>query len=356
MNKFCLISIILLISASSAVGVGEHLNAAYKGYVTIDGKPSSNASISVFNSACKLPPQELKLDNGSYTMRIRWYGPDSPDGVYDGETITFQVNGINAKTWTVTEADTNPTQINLEILSSSALTPCSSTSVRSPSASGGSSSGGGGGAVSSEPVENIVKTENKEEILSKDVPKTFSFTTPELPVSQVTITSNINAGLINVKLELLKNRSTLAKDDAPGTVYKYVSIWVGTSGFAVPDNIKDAVIKFKLPSSWITSNGFKDADIVMQRWNGTHWVKLVTEKKSSEGNYTLYETKTNAFSPFVISGIKETTAAVTSPGQTAVATQTQGSNATSGAKDAPGFGIALAIAGTLAVVLRRRHN
>ncbi|MDL5502113.1 MAG: PGF-pre-PGF domain-containing protein, partial [Candidatus Methanoperedens sp.] len=97
---------------------------------------------------------------------------------------------------------------------------------------------------------------------------------------------------------------TLVKDDAPGEVYKYVNIWVGTSGFAVPENIKEAVIKFKLENSWITSKGFKESDIAMLRWDGTQWTSLATEKKNSDGNFTYYEAKTNAFSPFAISGVK----------------------------------------------------
>ena len=166
-------------------------------------------------------------------------------------------------------------------------------------------------AAEAEPVfcrtfENILKKETREEALSKNVPRSFSFTTPELPVSEVAITSNINAGLINVQVELLKSRSTLVKDDAPGDVYKYVNIWVGTSGFAVPKNIKEAVIKFKLENSWLTSKGFKESDIAMLRWDGTQWISLATEKKNSDEKFTYYEAKTNAFSPFAISGVKGT--------------------------------------------------
>jgi len=54
----------------------------------------------------------------------------------------------------------------------------------------GSGSGGGGGStVSAEPFENIVKKESREEMLSKDAPRTYSFSSPELPVSQIVITA-----------------------------------------------------------------------------------------------------------------------------------------------------------------------
>jgi len=227
------------------------------------------------------------------------------------------------------------------------------TTGSSTPSSGGGSSGGGGGVVSAEPYENIMKKESKDGILAKDISKTFSFTTPELPVSQIAITSNVNTEIISVQVELLKNRSTQVKDDAPGNVYDYLNIWVGTSGFAVPRNIKEAVIKFKLESSRISSKGFTDADITMLKWDGTQWVSLVTEKINTDNKYTYYDAKTNAFSPFAISAVKGEAVPTAAPEATAVSTEKTTPAATKGA---PGFGIVLAIAGLIAVVLRKRSN
>jgi hypothetical protein len=49
-------------------------------------------------------------------------------------------------------------------------------------------SGGGGGVASGEPFENIAKREVQEEYLRIGVPATYTFTTPELPVYEVSIT------------------------------------------------------------------------------------------------------------------------------------------------------------------------
>jgi len=354
MNKFCLISIIFLISAASAAGAGEPYPAVYKGYVTIDGIPATTASVMVYDSSCNKPPQEFLFDNGSYTMQVAWYDSTTPGGVSAGEAITFQVNGINAITLSVTEADTtSPRSVNLDI-KSSVPTPCVIKDDKINGGGGGVSSGGGGGVISAEPFENIMKKESKDGILAKDVSKTFSFTILELPVSQIAIISNINTETISVQVELLKNRSTLVKEDAPGNVYEYLNIWVGTSGFAVPKNIKEAVVKFKLESSRITSKGFTDADITLLKWDGTQWVSLVTEKTNSDDKYTYYEAKTNAFSPFAISGVKGTTVSTAAPEVAEVTTEKPETPAPT--KKAPGFGFVIAIAGLMAVVLRKRSN
>lgn len=120
----------------------------------------------------------------------------------------------------------------------------------------------------------------------------------------IVITGNTNGGLITAQVELLKNTSTLVKEAPPGTVYKNVNIWVGSSGFATPRNIKEAVIKFKVGNSWITSGGFKDSEIVMLRWDGTQWVRLETRPGNKDDNFTYYEAKTYSFSPFAITGLK----------------------------------------------------
>lgn len=350
MKKFCLVIIFLIISAASAAAAGEHYPAVYKGVVTIDGLTATSATVSVYDSACNKPPQEFLFDKGSYTLQVAWYDPATPNGVSAGETITFQVNDINARTWTVTEADTVSQTVNLDI-KTSAPTPCA---INDKNINGGSG-GGSGSTVSAETFENILKKESREELLSKDDPRTYSFGTPELPVSQIVIISNINAGLTNVKVELLKNRSALASVDAPGNVYKYLNIWVGSSGFANPRNIKEGVVKFKLLNSWITSNGFADSDIKMLKWNGAQWITLATGKKNSDEKFTYYEANTTSFSPFAISGVKGTQAPAVSPEATAVTIGIPETPAPAPTKKSPGLGIVLAIAGLIAVYLKNRR-
>ncbi len=347
MNYRNILVILLLILIP--LGQGEPLATSYWGYVTVDGITKPNAIVTVYDSSGKEVARATSLQDATFQVTVPRDDPSTQaiEGVVDGETITFKV-GSNTATSRIIDAKGSNNRLDLAV-SSGGVTPGTSPS-------GGGSSGSGGGGVSAEPYENIVKKETtKEETLAKDISKNFSFTATELPVSEISITSNINTELMNVQVELLKNRSTFAKEDAPGNIYKYVNIWVGTSGFAVPKNIKEGIIRFKIENSWMTSNGFTDADIVMLRWDGTQWVKLVTKKTNSDGEYMHFEAKTNSFSPFAISGAK----AAQIPATTNVSpspTEQQGSPAPSPVKQSSGFGLVLAIVGLMLVVLKKRGH
>jgi len=199
--------------------ITEPLLTSYWGYVTVDGITKPNAVVTVLDSSCNVVASATSTQDSTYLVKV-----PLDEGVVSGETLTFNVDGKTAKTLTVGGKGTN-NRLDLAVSSSSTNT-CTVGGDRS--VNGGS---GGGASISAEAFENVLKKETREEALSINVPRSFHFTTPELPVSEVAITSNINAGLINVQVELLKSRSTLVKDDAPGDVYKYVNIWVGTSGF-----------------------------------------------------------------------------------------------------------------------------
>jgi hypothetical protein len=101
-----------------------------------------------------------------------------------------------------------------------------------------------------------------------------------------------------------------------GLVYKNVNIWVGTSGFATPKNIKRALVKFRVKTSWISDNNLAGSDIKLLRWDGSKWVTLATSKKDEDSTYTYFEGYTNAFSPMAIVGIEE---AITTSGITTLA-------------------------------------
>ena len=229
-----------------------------------------------------------------------YYFPVLPSGATTGTSMTISASTTGKSTsTTVARAATEPQEVDLTLSIGSGSTTTSS--------SGGGGGGGGGGGASGENYTNIQAKESREEFIAKDLPATYNFTTAGLPVYGIAITGNTNAGLIAIQIELLRNSSTLVKEAPLGAVYKNINIWVGTSGFATPKNIKEAIIKFKVEDSWITSGGFKDAEIIMVRWDGTQWVRLETQPKYKDGGFTHYEAKTNAFSPFAIVGLKGVT-------------------------------------------------
>ena len=141
----------------------------------------------------------------------------------------------------------------------------------------------------------------------------------------VNITGNTSLGIITASIEVLKNTSTLVNISPPGLVYKNANIWVGTSGFATPKNIKEALIKFRVENSWMNENGVPGSSIVLMKWDGSRWIELETKALPKDDTYSYFEGKTNSFSPFAIvakvSGVQPTVTA-TGPAGTPGATGT----------------------------------
>jgi PGF-pre-PGF domain-containing protein len=175
-------------------------------------------------------------------------------------------------------------------------------SQTSTTSSGGG--GGGGGGLSGEEFINIAATERYEKFISKDAPVSYNFRTPDNPINEIVITSNINAGDTTVMTEILRGTSSQISISPPGIVYKNINIIVGGPGFAVPKNIKEAVIKFRVENSWIASNNLASSDINMVKWDGSKWAQIDTSEMNKNATYTYYEAKTDSFSAFAITGFK----------------------------------------------------
>ncbi|MCX9024705.1 MAG: PGF-pre-PGF domain-containing protein [Candidatus Methanoperedens sp.] len=208
--------------------------------------------------------------------------------------------------------------------------------------SSGGGGGGGGGGPSGENYSNILVKENYDLYIAKDTVTSYSFTNDSSPIKFVNITGNTSAGIINVAVETLKNTSTLVKTPAPGLIHKNVNIWVGTTGFAVSRNIKEATIVFRVENSWLGSNSLTGSDVKMLHWDGSKWTQLETIQTTKDGIYTYFEAKTIAFSPFAISGIK----GVLVPTATPMVTETQSmpTGAPSPTKKVPAFEFVLTVA------------
>jgi PGF-pre-PGF domain-containing protein len=181
-----------------------------------------------------------------------------------------------------------------------------------PSSGGG---GGGGGGPSGEDYSNIVVNEKYELDILRDKITSYWFKNASNPINFINITGNISAEAIKTSVEVLKDTSSLVKTSPPGHVYKNMNIWVGTSGFAVPRNIKSSVIGFKVDNSWIKTNGLSGSDVKLVKWDGSQWIQLETREIDKSGDFTFYEATTNRFSPFAVVG-KLLEIPVTMPGIT----------------------------------------
>ncbi|MBU4221783.1 MAG: PGF-pre-PGF domain-containing protein [Euryarchaeota archaeon] len=167
-----------------------------------------------------------------------------------------------------------------------------------PSGDGGGGGVGGGGVVTSEPYDNIAKYETRSKALIANTPVTYTFTAPEHGIYELMVTGKENENDIAIRVEALKGTSKLVATSAPGTAYKNLNIWAGSK------KIKEALVRFKVENTWITSNSFADSDVKMLKWDGTQWTQLETTQKTKDNTYTYFEAKTDTFSSFAISGVK----------------------------------------------------
>jgi PGF-pre-PGF domain-containing protein len=169
--------------------------------------------------------------------------------------------------------------------------------------SGGGGGGGGGGGASGENYSNIEVTEKYDLSIYKDKTTSFRFKDNSNPIIFVNITGNVSFGEITTSVEVLKNNSTMVKTAPPGIVYKNANIWVGSSSFNSPKNIKQGVIRFRVKNNWIDENNIQST--IMVRWNKNSWENLETNEIEKDDTFTYYDAFTTTFSNFAIIGTNE---------------------------------------------------
>jgi len=169
------------------------------------------------------------------------------------------------------------------------------------SSSSGGGGGGGGGVASAEDYSNIEVKEKYDQYIFKDKITSYIFTSKNNPVLFVNITGNVNAGEISAAVEVLRSPSSIVKGPAPGIAYKNINIWVGTSGFAVPKNIKNADITFRVEKQW--TDTVDPVSIALYRYD-SQWIKLPTQKLREDTEFEYYVASTEKFSPFAITGLR----------------------------------------------------
>ncbi|MCX9084121.1 MAG: S-layer protein domain-containing protein [Candidatus Methanoperedens sp.] len=242
------------------------------------------------------------LDEG--TLKLSWYNETSgswqnlvsgsPAWVHAAGVATADINGYAGYVWA-----------NISHLSTFGVVGSYPVPSQTVSSGGGSGGGGGGGGASGENYTNIEVIEKYDMQISKDALTSYRFTHSKNPVMFVNITGNTSIGIITASIEVLKNTSTLVKIAPEGLVYKNTNIWVGTSGYATPKNIKMARIKFRVDNEWMNSNSISRSDIALVKWDGSQWIKLETSESAKDDTDTYFEAKTQTFSSFAIIGLKE---------------------------------------------------
>ncbi len=237
--------------------------------------------------------------------------------------------------------------------SKSATDSISYTGPDAPTDSGGSS--GGGGVGTSDELENVEETVFLRIYLQAGDSSTYNFNNV---VTSVEVTPEKTYGLVAAKIEVLHGQpGSIATDLPAGVLYKYVNIFVGTSGW-FEDKFSSSVINFQLPASWFEENNIDPASVTLYRHYGDEWQPLATTMTGQAGGHYQYSAPTPGFSTFMILGQvrdSSTVEPVATPDSDTVADSTPMPEATSTSdKGIPGFGILLGIMGILIAVYSRR--
>jgi len=297
-KKIFVVLAVFLVAGIAAAQDQVPINPApgYYGSISVNGQPASPGTA--------ITAQIGGAERGSMTTSASGFYGDDPGpsklwvtGFQNeiGSTVTFYVNGVASQQTGILTGKGTLNRVDLTF-----TVPTGSVSP----GDGGGSGSGGGGISSAEPFENIELSEIRDADLVAGVPVTFRFTSPELVVYELVITANVSAGMTSARVEQLKNISNLVTSSPPGNIHKNVNIWLGTSGFSVPKNIREGIVRFRVNKSWLIDENIDDGSISMMRWDGSQWVSLETKQVRTDDNYIYHEALTDRFSPFTITGVK----------------------------------------------------
>lgn len=329
-----IISIIASSNASSiASGGTASISYVVSNDASVGAADATNVNVSIVN------PSGWSLASGTNPYSL---GSIAPGASMSGSWVVSADSPASSNTLTLNAISSIPGGTISATLSITG--PSGNGDGGSSGGGGGGSGGGGGGGKSEENYSNIQVIEKYDVQILKDALTSIRFKDTKNPIMFVNITGNNSLGVITASIEVLKDISTTVKKQPDGIVYKNANIWIGTSGMAVPKNIKEALIKFKVDNSWISTNGISTSDIVLVKWDGSSWIKLETKVSSKDNTNTYFEGKTNSFSPFAITGLKSSgTPSQLTPIGTQVPPKAE-ETPTPKKTSTPGFDIVLAVA------------
>ena len=174
------------------------------------------------------------------------------------------------------------------------------TTMNQPSSTTGSSGDvGDGGVVTSEPYDNIARSETYKNDLAPDKPVVYTFKLAGHGIYEISVTGKESENNMALRVEALKGQTRIAGISAPpGTVYMNVNVWSGSK------NIEKGQIKFKIENTWISNNKFESGDLLLVKWDGSQWEKLVTLETMKDDVYSFYEANTDGIGSFAITALK----------------------------------------------------
>jgi PGF-pre-PGF domain-containing protein len=165
-----------------------------------------------------------------------------------------------------------------------------------------SSGSNGGSSGTGEPFDNVDFKDVKKEYINKNSEIEYKFDNKANPVKVVRFTPLINAGYVNVVIEILKDTSGLVTKEPVGKLYRNVNIWVGKGGWGNNDTISKPIIIFNVNKTWINENNVTKKSIKLFRYSleNKSWNKLETVLINENESVIRYKSYVPGFSPFAI--------------------------------------------------------
>lgn len=290
-----------------------------------------------------------ELQDSPFTGTIRVnYGSELPLPVPEENLRLYRFND-STSTWEKTTDSRVDTKDNIVY---GTVTGFSTFAVMgAPASSGGGGGGtGGGGVTTSEPFDNIAKAERDDRALIANTPVTYIFKAPEHGIYEIAVTGKENENDISIRVEALKGTSKLVTASSPGIVYKNVNVWAGTK------RITEALLRFKIENSWLNENNLAGSDAKLLKWDGSKWIQLETIEKTNDDTYSYYEAKSDTFSVFAITVLKDSSAPKPSAtGKETIQTTPTDKTATNPVEKIAGFEIVIALIALSAVFKLKRR-
>ncbi len=178
-----------------------------------------------------------------------------------------------------------------------------------------SAGGGGGGAAAPSNVE--ASAARQWDTLAAGSSGVLTINNEKIAVTGVVVDVKNSVTSPSITVESLT--SNPFSTAAASKVYQYLQLKRGN--IADTDTSKIA-INFRVPKSWLTSNGVAEDNVVLYRYSDSKWNALPTTKTGSDANNVLYQSTTPGFSTFAI-GTTEAAPAVTPPTEAPTAPPTE---------------------------------
>ncbi|MCP3686383.1 MAG: PGF-pre-PGF domain-containing protein [bacterium] len=212
------------------------------------------------------------------------------------------------------------TNLDLSFAGAEVAEPEDPVTPGTPPSAGGGGGGGGGGAADDD--EDDISSAHYFALIEAGKQVRVSIKNPEIPIILLQLIVNNNVEGANFDFGVVGAPNDLLSD-----VYKYVSI---EAPEVTQDNVKTAIIRFKVANSWFEENNYDPGEVKLYRFHNGQWVPLTTIHEGGDANNHQYRAQTPGFSYFAIKSEK---AADSASGESENTESSEGSEETSGDDD-----------------------